>query len=190
MEKLNYSFNDKYNDGQSLVHLINLKLGSNLIGLELGVFKAHTFCTFLSNCPNIEKLYGIDAFLPYVDRLADPPIMWDEKAVDCIKHTAIHNIRFCDNNHKAELIEEDSSKALGLFDDETFDFIFIDTYMTKEQSDKDLCEWYPKLKTGGLFSGHDWDSVLIQQSVLEFRDKEHITAQLSCFDNTWCWIKE
>ena len=190
MEKLNYYFDDKHCDGQSLIHLINLKLGSDLIGLELGVFRAQTFCAFLSNCPNIKKLYGIDAFKPYTDYLADPPIVWDHKSVDFIKSTAIHNIKFCNDNHKAELIEEDSSRALELFEDNTFDFIFIDTYMSKEQSDKDLNEWYPKLKSGGLFSGHDWVSPLIQESVTEFRKLKNINAQLSCFDNTWCWIKE
>jgi hypothetical protein len=189
MENLNYTFNDKYCDIQSLVHTINLLPGKDLVGLELGIFKAQSFCTILSNCPNLKQLYGVDSFKPYVDFLADPPIIWDEKIVDFIKLTAIHNIKFCDNNHKAILIEEDSSKALEFFEESSLDFIFIDTYMTYEQAVIDLKEWYPKIKPGGLFAGHDWISPIIQTAVTEFRKNNDINSTMSCFDNVWCWIK-
>ena len=43
------------------------------------------------------------------------------------------------------------------FDDETFDFIFIDGYANSGQENgKTLDDWWPKLKPGGIFSGHDY----------------------------------
>ena len=39
--------------------MINL-LGKELVGAEVGVFRAVSFCTLLQNCPNIKKLFGKD----------------------------------------------------------------------------------------------------------------------------------
>jgi len=53
----NYDFTNAQFDVKSLIHAINLH-GENLIGLELGILRAESFCTLLQNCPNIKKLYG------------------------------------------------------------------------------------------------------------------------------------
>ena len=85
--------------------------------------------------------------------------------------------------------EKDSTAALADFEDESLDFIFIDTYMTYEQAKADLESWYPKVKRGGIFAGHDWDSDQIQRAVHELRSAKRITNTLSTFDNTWIWYK-
>ena len=48
-------------------------------------------------------------------------------------------------------------EALDLFPDEYFDFIYIDGYAHTGQEDgRTLEDWYPKLKSGGIFSGDDY----------------------------------
>ena len=42
------------------------------------------------------------------------------------------------------------------FNDNSLDFIFIDADHTYESVVKDLNAWYPKLKRGGIISGHDY----------------------------------
>lgn len=37
-----YEFNSKVADWQSIIHAINLLLGENIVGAEIGVFKGHT----------------------------------------------------------------------------------------------------------------------------------------------------
>ena len=54
-----YNFVDALTDIRSAVLLIGLH-GKDLIGLELGVFRAESHLTILQNCPNVKKLYGID----------------------------------------------------------------------------------------------------------------------------------
>ena len=49
-------------------------------------------------------------------------------------------------------------EALDLFEDESFDFIYIDGYAhTGEEGGQVLRDWFPKLKLGGLFAGDDYD---------------------------------
>jgi hypothetical protein len=50
------------------------------------------------------------------------------------------------------------SDAIAHFPDSFFDFIYIDAYAHEgQQGGKLLDDWWPKLKTGGIFSGHDYD---------------------------------
>ncbi len=48
-------------------------------------------------------------------------------------------------------------EALPLFANETLDFIYIDGYAhAGQENGKTLEQWWPKLKQGGIFSGHDY----------------------------------
>lgn len=191
------AFESKNSDGQSLVPVINIMLGENLIGAEIGVFRAHTFCTLLSCCPSIETLYGIDSYKPYDDCIligpytGKPAYSVNVEQIATIREAALRNIQSLAPliKDKAVLIEEDSTVALSSFLDESLDFVFIDTYMTREQAAQDLEQWYPKVKKGGLFSGHDWTGRVIREEVNAFREKRGITEKLCTFDNTWMWIK-
>jgi len=187
-------FNTKDADGQALVHLVNLVCPDDAIGIEVGVFTAETYCTLLQNCPNIKYLYGIDNYKPYTDYLKEPydgtpAYHCDAKTIDFVEHVATHNIEWSGAKEKSQVIKKDSSVAKNDFADEFADFIFIDTYLSLEQAEIDLADWYPKLKRGGIFSGHDWNAPVIQQAVNKFRDLNSIDSKLSIFDNTWIWIK-
>ena len=187
-------FNSKDADGQSLVHIINLLCPDNSIGIEVGVFTAETYCTILQNCPKVHTLYGVDNYKPYIDYLKEPydgtPAYYcDSKTIDFVERIAAHNIEWSGKKEKSRMIKEDSSIAKNLFQDESADFIFIDTYLSLEQAETDLSDWYPKLKVGGVFSGHDWNAPVIQKAVNNFRSINNISGDFSVFDNTWMWIK-
>ena len=48
-------------------------------------------------------------------------------------------------------------EAVHLFKDETFDFIYIDGYAhTGQDNGRTLMEWWPKVRKGGIFAGHDY----------------------------------
>lgn len=188
-------FNTKDADGQSLVHIINLLCPDNTIGIEVGVFTAETYCTILQNCPNLDTLYGVDNYKPYTDYLKEPydgtpAYHCDQKTIDFVEKVAQHNIEWSGKKEKSKIIKEDSSIAKESFTDEFADFIFIDTYLSLEQAETDLSDWYPKLKSGGIFSGHDWNAPVIQKAVNRFREINNISGRLSIFDNTWIWIKD
>ena len=56
------------------------------------------------------------------------------------------------------MIVEDSWKAAERIPDNYIDFLFIDADHSYESVKKDISAWYPKVKSGGIVSGHDWNT--------------------------------
>jgi hypothetical protein len=190
----NYDFNTKNSAGQSLIHLINLYLGNEVVGAEIGVGRAENFCTFLQQCPNIKTMYGVDPYTPYNDCLNYPytgiPVYsYDVKEVEANKLIAYHNIKFSGFKDKVIFLEETSEEAIKKIDDNSLDFIFLDTFADHKSVMYDIDKWYHKVKPGGIFSGHDWQSLLIQKEINNFRVDNKINNPLSTFDFIWAWIK-
>jgi predicted O-methyltransferase YrrM len=68
-----------------------------------------------------------------------------------------------------------SEEAAKQFPDESIDFVFIDGDHSYEGCAKDIDLWYPKLKEGGLLSGHDYRdgrNYGVKQAVHEFAARE------------------
>lgn len=89
-------------------------------------------------------------------------------------------------NEKVKIMREFSDKASESFPDEYFDFIYLDADHTYEGIKRDLNCWYPKVKNGGILSGHDYidgDSTLrlghsvrfgVVDAVEEFKKQKNI----------------
>ena len=67
---------------------------------------------------------------------------------------------------KFKLINEISVEASFSFSNEYFDWIYIDALHTHEGVRDDIQHYWPKLKIGGLFSGHDFTSKLSSEADL------------------------
>ncbi len=53
-------------------------------------------------------------------------------------------------------IKGDSKKVYEQFENESIDYIFLDGDHSLEGFSQDIKLWYPKVKTGGVVSGHDY----------------------------------
>ena len=84
----------------------------------------------------------------------------------------------------------DSNECAKQFPDEHFDFIFLDTYLTNDQIANDLQVWYPKVKVGGLFTGHDWFYSPLQEIVHSYRKHVNTDSNLMAYSNCFSWIKD
>lgn len=61
------------------------------------------------------------------------------------------------NVNKSVMLRMTFDEALPLFPDGFFDFIYIDGYAhLGQEGGRTLTQWFPKLKKGGVFSGHDY----------------------------------
>lgn len=117
------------------------------IGVKQGVFSKH----LLSNVP-FKKLY-----------LVDPWIKQDTQTYDEVHHDHTVDLKTCLDNvnefkGRCEIVRDFSYNAYSRFEDEYFDFIYIDGNHSYDAVSDDLNKWYPKLKKGGLIAGDDYTS--------------------------------
>ena len=118
----------------TLFKKLNIKIGAEL-GVAAGFYSYR-----LNNRYNFEKFYCIDKWNDHHDE--------SEKNKVELLFKGRKNIT---------IIHSTFSEALLKFDDNFFDFLYIDGYAhTGQDNGKTLREWFPKLKKGGIFSGHDY----------------------------------
>ena len=117
------------------------KLIDGGVGVEVGVSQGFYSRTLLETT-NLDMLFSIDS---WNDGNHNINQYWEARG----------NLdKFANRN---VVIMLPSNEAVKLFADNTFDFIYIDAYAYSGQNDGEILrEWYPKLKPGGLFAGHDY----------------------------------
>jgi len=165
------------------------RLGENVVGLEIGTCRAESTAFLLDKCPNIIKLYTIDPYKAYDD--------WNgeitQKVIDKFMMIAQENLK--QYGDRVEMIRETSEDAAdkikSITDKEEFDFIFVDGDHSYGATYMDCEKYYPLLKKGGLFCGHDYSSIeAVSRAVNEFRNDYSITAPINLSTNSaFFWYK-
>ena len=114
------------------------------VGVELGVARGD-YSYKLNKAYTFEKFYGVDSWSSRIHN-------------DCQKLAATQLLaRF----PQVELIQGIFSEAVTKFEDNYFDFIYVDGYAhTGQFKGETLRQWFPKLKKRGIFAGHDYSKEL------------------------------
>ncbi len=121
-------------------NVINNLTNQENIGIELGVAKG-IFSKRMLESSKFKKFYAVDSYTDTYN---------DDDYIKTLKFLEFQNSNFC-------LIRSDFESALNLFENEYFDFIYIDGYAhTGEEGGKTIIEWYTKLKPGGILAGDDY----------------------------------
>ncbi len=116
------------------------------LGVEIGVNRGYYSKILCQANPNL-KLYCIDPW----------DLLGRGKNDLRVKRHAEAQKNLADYN--AELIRNYSLEAVKDFEDESLDFVYIDANHDFDNCMQDVIEWAPKVKKGGIISGHDYDSV-------------------------------
>lgn len=151
------------------------KLINNVgIGIELGVAEGVFHERVLANSDLY--MYGVDM---YADRNHDHQEY--KKALS----------RILKYPCRSSILKMKFNEALSLFPDNFFDLIYIDGYAhTGQEGGKTLSDWWPKLKTNGVFAGDDYDSrwPLVIDVVNKFvKDKQQDLQIINCREKVrWC----
>lgn len=90
---------------------------------------------------------------------------------------------------RARITKAFSHDAAATMPDASLDFVFIDADHGYDGCKRDLQAWWPKVKAGGLFSGHDYENTLypkfgVKRAVDEFASERGLPVSLGA-NFTW-----
>jgi hypothetical protein len=157
------------------------------VGIELGVAEG-VFSQQLLTTNIFSHLYSVDMYE-------------GDRGHDIFQYSrAVQRLSFYRSINS--LIRMRFEDAIELFEDQFFDFIYIDGYAhTGQENGGTLYDWYPKTKKGGIFAGHDYSDKFplvvaevdrfasrMKQKLYFIHDEE--TDSWNHGASTWFMIKE
>lgn len=168
----------RYNNN-SLIELITHINITDAIGVEFGSYDGGSAEVFL-NSGKFKTLYCVDG---WIDRTS----LHKNEAIANINNTttnAYEAERVFDTKMKDRpscvKVKKLSYDAYDMFEDNTLDFVYIDSNHSYESVTRDIIHMLPKLKSGGILSGHDYgqkDFPGVKQAVDELL-KNVITVEM------------
>ena len=152
-------------------------------GAELGVLRGPTFKYVVNNTSNLEHI-GVDVFCPdnvwkgkiistTKELLEIPALKWYQELLD-----------FCEENKPARIIRDFTQNACHDIEDNSLDYIFIDASHDHDSVKRDITLWTPKVRKGGMVSGHDINELPVAMAVAATTPKHDVGP-----DNVWWYIK-
>ncbi len=147
-------------------------------GVEVGV-AGGCYSNYLLTNSKLSRLFSVDPWnkpedksIPY---LADPNLY-----LETVKVLLPHGLRTI-------ILRMYSLDAAKFFADESLDFVYIDANHGYKWIKEDIEAWFPKVKKGGLFCGHDYSYGIfdVKRAVDEFVIERNIqTLYLTKYDQT------
>lgn len=126
-------------------------------GVEVGTWLGKSACYMAElikgNGYNL-KFYGVDTFLGEINAVDQQDIV--KKEGGSIYKKFLENMRDAKVLDFVTPLQMTSEFASALFEDESLDFVFIDSSHEYNDVLFDLTIWYPKIKKSGIIAGHDY----------------------------------
>lgn len=137
------------------------------VGVEIGVFKGQFSKVLMEEWNG--TLYMIDPWRPLGEEYIDSSNHKDH--LDAYEQS-MNSIRGFED--RAFMLRGLSEQMVKLFANNSLDFVYIDGNHAYDFVKQDMEMWWPKLKKGGLFCGHDYlDVIWDEEGLLENgKDKE------------------
>ena len=123
-------------------------------GIEIGVRKGGNLRQLSHNKQFAKgKLVGMDCWQEVVERPTFNDQNFPQNALD----NQYESVKKMFVGYPwVEVVRDFSVKGSQRFEDGYFDFIYIDAAHDYQSVKEDVEAWWPKLKEGGIFSGHDY----------------------------------
>ena len=135
-----------------LPHLLK-GLNLNGMGAEVGVREGEYSEMILAGS-NLSILYSIDSWTEFNQKEYKDIANVSQKLQDYRYLKTI--IRLMKFRNRSVCLRMKSEEAVKLFKDNSLDFIYLDANHSYKNCKLDITIWWPKLKKGGLFAGHDY----------------------------------
>jgi hypothetical protein len=155
------------------------------VGVEIGVFKGRLSSRLLA-CDPCLFLYMVDPWAEVTsgswsetdDALAR---FTQDQHDNAMKQTIEAVERFKDRH---EILRMTSLEAAGRFAAESVDWVFIDGDHSYQGCSADIDAWWPKIRKGGILSGHDYRTDKAGFGVIQAVDEAFKDVRLG-LNHTW-----
>ena len=139
----------KREDFGSLLNTLNL----NGVGIEIGV-ETGEFSDILIKTSNLKEIYLLDAWTEFdTEDYKDLNNVGKEKQNSRYFSTLFRMKKYRDRVTVIRSLCEDAAKHM---EDDFFDFVYLDANHKYDAVLRDLIDWFPKVRNGGIFAGHDY----------------------------------
>jgi len=146
-------------------------------GVEVGVFRGEHSKAMLDALASV-KLVCVDMWEMHAEikNYSSQDIIMNKRFSDIEYAKSIREdaeLRLKPYDHRVKIIQNSSIEASKMFENETFDFVYLDGDHSYEGCISDMIAWYPKVKTDGYLCGHDykWEKSGVDIAVDEFNKK-------------------
>lgn len=102
-----------------------------------------------------------------IDNFKGSPESNQVEYTEGVKDVLTRNLERFDLDKTVTILEGSSDSFVDMFEDESIDFMFIDADHRYSQVKRDLVNWFPKMKVGGVMTGHDFDSLIYNEEYVE-----------------------
>jgi hypothetical protein len=175
----------RYISAIGLIPKINNIDNDEILGLEIGVCRGENIIKIIESCKKIKTIDGVDPYKPY----HDPNGGLGEVEIKKMFEVCEKNLKEYGQN-KINLHVMTSIEFSHKVPNQHYDYIFIDGDHSQEEVYKDMVSWYPKLKTNGIFSGHDIHLQEVQKALRNFMIENNIKKNVyTCQHSVW-WFKK
>jgi len=182
---------------KQLVALLRAFGTQPILGVEIGVHRGETSARLLRDIRSL-SLFMVDIWAPpnadssYV-KVKDPCALQSSTRFQENRKNAIRITDFAKS--RRIVLQKDSSAALGALP-AFLDFCFIDADHSYEGCLRDLRAYWPRIRSEGLFSGHDYydpehrtvkHTAGVGEAVDDFFAEQGLDFSVGKGSVWWCW---
>lgn len=135
-------------------------------GVELGVSTGRFTCFLCAHNPQLH-MTAVDLWAPQPEK---PGLQGYLTFKDWNHEQSYRNFSKLTSEHfpgRVDIKRMDTVEAASHVEDKSLDFVFVDADHSYEACKKDIQAWLPKVKPGGIMTGHDLDWPTVRQAVEE-----------------------
>lgn len=163
-----------------LTEVVKPQLGAVNTAVEVGVWRGD-YSAQIINALQPKQFYGVDPYELYEGYTDKPDVteFANQQNLDKLCESVCN--RFANWGHTLYRLK--GVDAAEVFQDETFDFVYLDGDHKYEPVAADIAAWWPKVRQGGILAGHDYiershiEEFGVIPAVTEFCERYNLTVQ-------------
>lgn len=140
-------------DRSEIVPLLNKMEAKNVC--EIGVQHGGYMQQLLTS--NLEKIVGVDCYQD-TSLIGQNDSAYSQELLDGQYLLMLGWAKLLPRIH---MVRDFSVNASKQFEDEYFDYVYIDADHSEQAVWEDISAWWPKVRSGGIIAGHDYSPAIV-----------------------------